>query len=142
DKQYIAQELWTDKNWEIQGEPAKRLLKKGYQVPISDLRITAAQDVDYTTELIENPFHNLVIVAWDIGQADLTALRKLNMETARLADEHRVVSVLLTASSALTSNAVMECAAPALEVFSADDVALKSLVRANPGIPLLKDGTV
>lgn len=142
DKQYIAQELWTDKNWEIQGEPAKRLLKKGYQVPISDLRITDALDVDYTAELIENPFHNLVIVAWDISRADLHALRKLNEETARLADEYRIRSVLLTASSAQTTDAIIADAAPALEVFYADDVPLKSMVRANPGILLLKDGTV
>ena len=140
DKQYIAQELWTDKNWEIQGEPAKRLLKKGYQIPISDLRITDAQDVDYTTELIENPFHNLVIVAWDISQADLPALRKLNEETARLTDEYRVRSVLLTASAAATVDATLTDVAPALEVFYADDVPLKSMVRSNPGILLLKGG--
>src|SRR5690606_33661326 len=39
DEEYLKQEISTDESWKIIGDPQTRLVKKGYQVPISDLII-------------------------------------------------------------------------------------------------------
>src|SRR5690606_5684726 len=64
DKVYLAEELWKDENWEIIGDPESKLVKKGYQIAIPDLLISDANGDDITHELIENPYYNLVVVAW------------------------------------------------------------------------------
>src|SRR5690606_34573980 len=78
DKVYLQQELWKDENWEVIGEPTSRLIKEGYQAPIKDLSITDAQGVDYTKEIIENPYYNLIFVAYNLDQTNPKALNKVN----------------------------------------------------------------
>src|SRR5690606_13531391 len=129
-------------SWEIIGDPETRLIKKGYQIPISDLIINDINGVDHTNEIIENPDYNLIIVAYDINNANLDGLKKLNGLAQSTAEDYRIRTVILTASSMQT----VEKATNGLELFSeiffADAIPLKSMVRSNPGLMLLKNGTV
>src|SRR3546814_5737250 len=74
DKEYLQDEIWKDQSWEIVGDPETRLIKKGYQIPISDLIISDVSGVDHTNEIIENPDYNLIIVAYDINSTNLDGL--------------------------------------------------------------------
>lgn len=142
DKEYLQAEIWKDQSWEIVGDPETRLIKKGYQVPISDLIISDINGVDHTNEIIENPEYNLIIVAYDINSANPDGLKKLNNLAQSAAEEYRIRTVILTAS---TMQAV-EKATNGLDLFSeiffVDAIPLKSMVRSNPGLMLLKNGTV
>jgi uncharacterized membrane protein YphA (DoxX/SURF4 family) len=142
DKVYLQQELWKDENWEVIGEPTSRLIKEGYQAPIKDLSITDAQGVDYTKEIIENPYYNLIFVAYNLDQTNPKALNKVNDLAKRASEEYNVRAVLLTASTAQDVSELDHQTKLYAETFFADAVPLKSMVRANPGIILLKDGVV
>ncbi|SEN91893.1 DoxX protein [bacterium A37T11] len=142
DKEYIAQQVWLDKSWEIQGEPTSRLVKKGYTVPIGDLQITDAQGGDHTHELIENPDYNLIVVAWDLDNTDIEGLKKINAIAAEATDQYRIRTVLLTGASAQDAEALSQDLNLSMENFYADGVPLKMMVRANPGVLLLKNGNV
>ncbi|GAA4797591.1 DoxX family protein [Olivibacter ginsenosidimutans] len=142
DKDYLKNELWKDNNWEIIGDPESRIVKAGYQIPIKDLNITDAQGVDHTTELLDNPYYNLIFVAYDLNQTNLKALEKLNNLAKQATEEYTIRTVLLTASSAQQVDAINEQINLYMETFFADAVPLKSMVRANPGILLMKSGTV
>ncbi len=142
DKQYLAEELWKDEDWEIVGEPETRLIEKGYQVPIGDLRITDAQDVEHTEEIVENPFYNLIIVAYNLNKTDLEAISVCDSLSSRAAEDYNIRTVLLTSASARQAEELGGELELMTEIYFADNVPLKSMIRSNPGLMLLKDGKV
>lgn len=142
DKEYISSNIWKDNNWQIVGQPESRLVKKGFTPKIQDLAIYDSQHNDYTNELITNPFYNLVIVAWDLDHTNIDAINQINALALDLRENFNTRVVLLTASPASTAEAFAKQHHLVFELFYADEVPLKEMVRANPGVLLLKDGTV
>ncbi|MFW0716295.1 BT_3928 family protein [Pedobacter sp. N23S346] len=142
DKDYLKTEIWKDNNWEIIGEPVKRLLKKGYEPKIKDLVISDASGTDYTKEIIENPYYSLVIVAYDLKNTNENAIGKLNAIAINATQQFNIRTVLLTSNAAQDAEAFVKKNNLFSEVFYADAVPLKSMVRANPGVLLLKNGVI
>lgn len=142
DKDYLKTEIWKNNNWEIVGEPVQKLIKKGYEPKIKDLVISDASGTNYTKELIENPYYNLVIVAYNLHHTNEEAIGKLNAITLDAAEQFNIRTVLLTSNSAQDAQAFSKKNKVMSEIFYADAVPLKSMVRASPGIVLLKNGVV
>jgi len=143
DKTYMADKLWEDESWEIIGEPESKLVKKGYDIPIPDLLITDADGADHTQEIIANPYYNLIIVAKDLSTANIDAIQKINQAAIQLTKDYNGLRVvLLTASASKDAQYLSDKMQLIAEIFYADLVPLKSMVRANPGVLLLKGGNV
>lgn len=142
DKVYLADELWKDENWEIIGDPESKLVKKGYEVPIPDLLISDANGGDVTQQLIENPYYNMVVVAWNLDKTNLDALSRINELVTEVTEAYNIRTVLLTASGTQQAEQISSDLGLLTEIFYADAVPLKSMVRANPGVLLLRNGTV
>ncbi|WP_293888124.1 MULTISPECIES: BT_3928 family protein [unclassified Sphingobacterium] len=143
DKTYMADKLWEDESWEIIGEPESKLVKKGYDIPIPDLLITDADGADHTQEIIANPYYNLIIVAKDLSTANIDAIQKINQSAIQLTKDYNGLRVvLLTASASKDAQYLSDKMQLIAEIFYADLVPLKSMVRANPGVLLLKGGNV
>ncbi|WP_276360385.1 BT_3928 family protein [Daejeonella sp. H1SJ63] len=142
DKEYLKTEIWKDKNWEIVGEPESKLIKKGFDLKIKDLKITDSQGTDYNAELLENPFYNLVIVAYDLSNADQQAIGDLNALAINAAENFNIRTVFLTSNSVQDAELFSKKNKLVMEVFFADAIPLKSMVRSNPGLMLLKGGNV
>jgi uncharacterized membrane protein YphA (DoxX/SURF4 family) len=142
DKEYLKTEIWKDEDWEIIGEPKTTLLKKGYQAPISDLVINDANGLDNTDIIIENPQYNLIIIAYDLNHSNLNALVKLSNLAKEAEEEFKIRSVILTASSSQLAESTSQELQLSTEFFYADAIPLKSMVRSNPGLILMKNGTV
>jgi len=142
DKDYLKTEIWKDNNWEIIGEPSKSLVKKGYEPKIKDLVITDASGTDYTKELIENPYYSLIFVAYSLNDTNPKAIGNLNALAMNATQQFNIRTVLLTSNSAVDAEKFIKKNNLFSEVFYADAVPLKSMVRANPGILLLKNGVV
>lgn len=144
DKEYMNG-LWEDKNLEVVGEPESRLVKKGYQIPITDLYISDADGNEVTDEIISNPYYNFIVVSTYIDKlalADIIALDRINTTIRDLSTDNNLRAVLLTASSAQVANGLNEEMDLVLETFYADAIPLKSMVRSNPGVLLLQNGVV
>src|SRR5690606_26714025 len=103
DKEYLRTEIWKDPDWEITGDPESRLVQKGYDVKIKDLRIMDSQGTDYTREVLENPYYNLIVVAYDLSKSDEKAIGDLNALAMNAAENFNIRSVLLTSASAKDS---------------------------------------
>jgi len=142
DKVYLADEIWKDENWEIIGDPESHLVKEGYRIPIPDLLIADANGEDFTHEIIENPYYNIIVVAWDLSHTDLAALSRINALVMNAAENYNVRSVLLTSGSAQEAQQLSDELKLLTEIFYADAVPLKSMVRANPGVLLMRNGVV
>jgi uncharacterized membrane protein YphA (DoxX/SURF4 family) len=142
DKEYLSSGIWKDTNWEVIGNPESRLVKKGFTPQIIDLKIQDAQRNDYNNELLSNPFYSLVIVAYDLKKTDWSAINRLNALATNLTQNFNTRTVLLTAASPAEATAFAKSHRLVSEIFYADGVPLKSMVRANPGVMLLKNGTI
>lgn len=142
DKEYLKTEIWKDKNWVITGDPLTVLIKKGYDVKIKDLKISDSMGTDYNEEILENPYYNLVIVAYDLSKTDPNGIGNLNAIAINAAENFNVRTVLLTSGSVQDAEAFSKTNKLVMEVYHADGIPLKSMVRANPGVLLLKNGTV
>lgn len=142
DKEYLSTGIWKDSNWEVTGEPENKLVKKGYEAKIRDLKITDSQGTDYTSEIIENPYYNLIIVAYDLQKTNIKAIGDLNALAINAAENYNIRTVLLTSASFSEAEGFRKKNRLVSEVFYADAVPLKSMVRANPGLLLLKEGVV
>jgi hypothetical protein len=142
DKEYLKTEIWKDQNWVITGEPISKLIKKGFDLKIKDLRITDSQGTDYNQEILENPYYNLVIVAYNLSKTDALGIGNMNALAINAAENFNVRTVLLTSNSSSDADVFSKKNKLVMEVFYADGIPLKSMVRANPGILLLKNGTV
>ena len=142
DKDYLKSNIWKDNNWAIEGNPESVLIKKGFTPKIVDLAIQDAQGNDYTKELLSSPFYNLIIVAYDLNHTDREAIGRLNALAATLVQNFNTRTVLLTSNSPKDAEAFSKANHLVMEIFYADGVPLKTMVRANPGIFLMKNGTI
>ena len=142
DKEYLKTQIWKDTNWEISGDPVSKLIKKGFDLKIKDLKITDNQGTDYNQEILENPYYNLVIVAYNLSKTDATGIGNLNALAINAAENYNIRTVLLTSNSAQDAELFSKKNKLVMEVFYADGIPLKSMVRANPGVLLLKNGVV
>jgi hypothetical protein len=70
------------------------------------------------------------------------ALGRLNAMAANLAQDYNTRTVMITSNSHQYTEAFAKQHKLVFEIFYADGVPLKTMVRANPGILLLKNGTV
>lgn len=142
DKEYIKSNIWKDNSWAVAGNPESKLVKRGFTPKIIDLNIKDAQGNDYTKELFANPFNNFVIVAYDLSKTNTDAMGQLNALAINMAQNYNTRTVLLTSNSPKDAEEFSKKNHLIMEIFYADAVPLKTMIRANPGIFLMKNGTV
>ncbi len=142
DKAYLKEEIWKDMNWEIIGEPESKLLKKGFEPKIKDLKISNASGEDFTSAVIENSAYQFLIIAYDLDKTNSKAFKSLNELTSKAAKGFQIPSLVLTAGSVAQTEQVKKNLSINMPFFFADAIPLKSMVRANPGIILMKNGII
>jgi len=142
DREYLSSNIWKDNNWVVVGTPENKLVKKGYEPPIKDLSIQDAQGSNYTNELLSNPYNSLIVVAYDLNHTNVEAIGKLNAVAANLIHNFNTRTIMLTSNSAKDAEAFARKNHLVMEIFYADEVPLKSMVRANPGVILMKNGVI
>ncbi len=87
------------------------------------------------------------VIAFGITKSRCTktnadAIGKLNAMALDLTRNYNIRTVLLTSNSAKDAEAFSKANHLFSEIFYADEVPLKSMVRANPGVLLMKNGTI
>lgn len=142
DKEYLKTGIWKDNNWVIVGNPESKLVKKGFTPKITDLVIQDAQGNNYTQELFSSPYYQLYIVAYNLKATNKKAINRINALAANLIQNYNVRTIFLTSNSPTDAAAFAKEHRLISEIFYADGVPLKSMVRANPGLILVKNGTV
>lgn len=132
---------WDDTTWTSQWEfVTQRLddsgLKKGPDLTIHDL-----QENEVTISIVQNPDYQFILAAYSLEEASEKGLQKasdLSEEITSLGYSFAV----LTGSLAGTIEEFSKKYNPDLEYYNSDDIQLKTMIRANPGLVLLRDGIV
>ena len=132
---------WNDTiNWEYVSQNTK-LIKRGYEPPVHDFLIFDPEQGDITEDILTDSNYVVMFVMYNLSLANEKAIEDLNQIYVQMSEKgYRVVA--LTASSpeeidrfAQTNNTLF----PFCEM---DAIPLKTMIRANPGVIIIKEGTV
>ena len=141
-KEYLQKEIWKDNNWEIIGEPESKLIKKGFEPKIKDLKILNDSEEDYTYDILEHKGYHLMVIAYDLKHTRPKALVKINELALKAVGKYRIPTAILTSNSVRDAYEFRRNWMLTMPFFFADAIPLKSMVRANPGLILMKNGVV
>jgi uncharacterized membrane protein YphA (DoxX/SURF4 family) len=142
DKEYLKTKIYENPDWELISSSDPILVNKGFEPKIKDLNIYDSQGVNYTAEIFENPYYNLVVVAWDLPKANKKAIGDLNAIAINAAENFNIRTSFLTTTSGTNVQIIVKKMNLIADIFYADAVPLKSMIRSNPGLMLLKNGVV
>lgn len=115
--------------------------KKGIDPKIKDFAISSLEGSDYTGDIIENPDYNFLLICYDLDKTNKKVFDKIN-DFAALCKADEIKIVAITAS---TPDLIAEFKAETktdLEFYTSDGTVLKTMIRSNPGLMMLKGGTV
>lgn len=113
------------------------LVKKGYQPPIHDFSITTSDGENITDRILTDPGYTLLMISVKLNDADKSHLNEGFELGAECPDKG--ISFYVVTSSGSDEIATYD---NGLKICIADETTLKTIVRANPGYLLLKDGNV
>ena len=132
---------WQDTlNWEYESS-SERLVKKGYITPIHDLVIEHPTLGNITDEILEDNNHTLLAVAYHLNQSD-TQYQPVINRLAEYAQEQGIHFYGLTSSSEQDIEAYKKRYHVPYEFCTADEIQLKTMIRSNPGVIVLREGTI
>jgi hypothetical protein len=117
------------------------LVEKGYEPPIHDFSIIIDGE-DYTDVILADENYVFLLICYDLDKSSRKNQEKLNELAAGLRNSgFRFICLTSTASPDKINNYVEETDAP-FEFAFTDQTTLKTIVRSNPGLVLLKEGTI
>jgi len=139
-KAYVDEKWYEKKNYEMLTDRTETvILKKGYEPPIHDF-VMLMDGEDRTEELLAEPAV-FMMISYDITKTEEGAYEKVN-RFAENAQQAGIPFYGFSASlPALVEQKRHELQTP-FPFATMDETTLKTIVRANPGVVLLQNGTV
>jgi hypothetical protein len=96
---------------------------------------------DYAQDYLAEPGYLFLVVAYDLNKTDLASYKKINTFVDQCNTDGNYI-IGLTASLQSDVEKLKQNEGVAIDFFSCDAITLKTIVRANPGVLLLKEGVV
>jgi hypothetical protein len=132
---------WQDTvNW-VYDNMESVLIQEGYEPPIHDLRIETPDGEDIIDFFIYDENYVFMLVAYDLNKSKTSSQNKIN-DLANWALEEEMSFICLTATIQDEAMAFADENEAPYEFFNCDEITLKTMIRSNPGLILLKDGNV
>ncbi len=138
--EYMSEEWWKKKEWEIQSDKTENVvLHHGYEPPVHDFVILYNGE-DATQEVLDAPVVFMVI-AYNIHKTDKEAYERINT-FARSVEEAGYPIIGLSASLDADVEKMRHELQTPFPFATMDETTLKTIIRSNPGIVMLKEGVV
>ena len=116
------------------------LVKQGYVPPIHDFSIVTEQG-DITDIVLETPGYTLLVISHKLEKVATNAIPQVN-QILSWAEQHDIACYWLTSSYQDQVDAFRQRYQVTVPFGATDDITLKTIIRANPGLVLLRQGTV
>lgn len=116
------------------------LVKQGYVPPINDFSIVTEQG-DITDIVLETPGYTLLVISHKLEKVATNAIPQVN-QILSWAEQHDIACYWLTSSYQDQVDAFRQRYQVTVPFGATDDITLKTIIRANPGLVLLRQGTV
>jgi hypothetical protein len=132
---------WKDTlNWQYVSATTK-LIKKGYHPPIHDFTIVNSFGDDVADYYLSDKNYTLILVASNLNKSNKKREKEIN-QLAQDAIKKGWNFICLTASDSDDIKQFEEQYNPPYEFFFCDEITLKTMIRSNPGLILMKEGTI
>lgn len=125
--------------WEFKDRKDK-VLDPGIPAVINNLYISNEHNEDITDELFSDPNYSLMIVAYKLGKTNEPAFKELNVLAEKA--QAKNLKVYCVTSGDISIENFRTKNQTAYPFYTADETPLKTIIRSNPGLVLLKNGVV
>ena len=141
-KEYLSPNYpWDDPAWLSQWEFVDQRVDESGVIRGHSLMITDEEGNDVTSFYIENPDYQFLLVSHDLASASAKGFDDADRLAEKLMDQGYSF-IVITGTLMEEVEDYREKYHPDLEYFNADDIELKTMIRSNPGLIMLKDGIV
>lgn len=139
---------WDDSTW-VWKDTKTIVLSHGYIPPIHDLEIykfefnTANENLNNNVldQLLADTSFSLLLIAYDLKTAPVEPLKKLS-ELINYLQVHKYKTYFITSSNSSDILKIHSKLPYIISFYTADATTLKTIIRSNPGLVLLKNGTI
>jgi len=131
---------WDDTTW-VWKDTRSVQVKKGYSPPIHDFSITTAEGDDITDDVLADEGYAFLLVAHRLSKSNRQGLDKAS-DIADFCKEHGYRFHCLTASPQSEIEPLKLKLGLTYDFCFTDEITLKTIIRANPGLVLLQKGAV
>lgn len=114
---------------------------KGYEPPIHDFSIVSDEDGDITDAVLSDTSYSVLIVAYDLEKTSYRHLTQID-ELYAYCSESGLGFRALTSSTEDEMVRFRDETGAKYPFYGTDPITLKTVIRANPGILLLKEGII
>lgn len=144
DKEYLDSGIWADTlNWALVGEPVTTLVEKGNATPaITDFSVVDFDGNDYTEALLKDRGYNFLFFVKNTGKASEKNIQRIQKLMARAFQGDNVGFFILSANSKENTEAFKAKYNLIADAFQIDGTVCKTAMRSNPGLMLIKNGTI
>lgn len=130
----------ADSTWTFVSSESK-LIRKGYVPPISDFLVLTLSGDDMTETLLTDTTATFLLIAPNLEQASDERIDEIN-NVYDYAQDKRMRFYCLTGSDEEAINQWIDYTGAEYPFLFVDEVTLKTMIRSNPGMVLLKHGTI
>ena len=117
-----------------------KVIREGDNPAIHDFSIVSVDGNDYTEQILNYPNYYFFLICYDLDKTNATVFGKVN-DFAKLCRQDGVPIICLTASADQIESFKKEAGVD-IDFYLTDQITLKTMIRSNPGLMLLKQGTV
>jgi uncharacterized membrane protein YphA (DoxX/SURF4 family) len=141
-KEYLSPDYpYNDSIWMANWEFVSQRVEDPNTYYGKSLIISDTSGNNVTESIIRNPDYQLIVNSYDLSKANRKAFVKLDAFCDSAYADNIPTAVLVSASSADIAQFAKENKLH-LDFYTTDDIVLKTIVRSNPGLLLLKDGVI
>ncbi|MEN8225133.1 MAG: BT_3928 family protein [Bacteroidota bacterium] len=144
EKEYLSPDYpWQDSIWMTKWVFVDQRTDDSEVLKTHELIIEDTEGIDHTDLFIANPDYQLFVIAYDLEETNMESFEKIN-RLYKDVDEKGYSMIAITSSLPEVAHNFSEDigADEHFEFYFGDDVVLKTMIRANPGIILMKDGVI
>lgn len=132
---------WQDTvNWAFDNMESK-LVQEGYKPPIHDFRIETPDGENIIDFFIYDENYVFMLVAYDLHKSNTSAQGKIN-NLANWAMGENMSFICLTSTIQDEAMEFAEQNEAPYEFFNCDEITLKTMIRSNPGLIVIKEGNI
>jgi uncharacterized membrane protein YphA (DoxX/SURF4 family) len=133
---------WKDTlNWKFVKAEDAVLIQKGYTPPIHDFRIETPEGEDIKDFFLYDEKYTFIVIASNLQKTNKEGMKKAaSLAVAAKAKGYNFIA--LTSTSPDSFEAFKSETGANFDFFNTDEIVLKTIVRSNPGLIVLKKGTI
>ena len=133
---------WQDSlHWKFESMDRPLLLKKGYRPPIHDFSIQTIDQQNVTDDYLQDTRYTFFVITYDLEKSSYTNQNQLNaLANWAKQKDYRFIGLTSTSGDALRKYQLEQH--PLYDILFTDQTTLKTIIRSNPGLILLKKGTI